>query len=280
MLWAQTSGCASTVDIDGIEVAAEVAEERLDEHVGPKLFQPANGSRDVPGAPVEQVVPVDHRHDDVLERHPREGSCDVLGLANVDRASGLACRDSAKTAPARARVAQQHHGRRPLAPALAEVGATGLFADGMQVEIAKRLLELRVALAAGGPDLEPRRLGREAGAGLAGFVTGSPSHVASLGTNVKGGQPCVTGPAPPASPPRAARQIPDKVPRLGGLSKANLCPVLLSSDRYDLGVFAQNYTTPVIAYRVPRRFRHKTSLTQNHRENAPHQHVFDLRQHK
>ncbi len=69
-------------------MAAEVAEKRLDEHVGPKLLQPADGSRDVLGAPVEQVVAVDHRHDDVLEGMPSEGSRDVLGLANVDRALG------------------------------------------------------------------------------------------------------------------------------------------------------------------------------------------------
>ena len=86
------------------------------------------------GAAVEQVVAVDHRHDDVLERHAREGPRDVLGLAHVDRAARVARRHRAEAAAARARVAEEHDGRRALAPALADVRAARLLADRVKVE--------------------------------------------------------------------------------------------------------------------------------------------------
>ena len=158
MLCAQTSGPASTVVVDGVEVPAEVAEQRLDEHVRPQLLQAPHGPRDVLGAAVEQVVAVDHRHDDVLQRQLRERPRHVLGLAHVDRAARVAGGDRAEAAPARARVAEEHHGRGALAPALAHVRAAGFLADRVQVEAAERGLELGVALAPGRADLEPRRL--------------------------------------------------------------------------------------------------------------------------
>ena len=55
--------------------------------------------RDVLGAAVEQVVAVDHRHDDVLERHARERARDVLGLAHVDRAARVAVVTAQKRQP-------------------------------------------------------------------------------------------------------------------------------------------------------------------------------------
>ena len=146
MLWAHTSGPASTVVSTAVPVAAEVADERLDEHVGTQLLEAPHGPRDVLGAAVEQVVAVDHRHDDVLQRHLRERPRDVLGLAHVDRAARLAGRHRAEAAPARARVAEEHDRRGPLAPALAHVRAARLFADGVQVEAAEGGLELGVAL--------------------------------------------------------------------------------------------------------------------------------------
>ena len=42
------------------------------------------------GAAVEEVVAIDHRHDDVLEAEPRDRARDVLGLAAVDGAARIA----------------------------------------------------------------------------------------------------------------------------------------------------------------------------------------------
>ena len=96
---------------------------------------------DVLGAAVEEVVAVDHRHDDVLELEPRDGARDVLGLAHVDGAARIAGGDRAEAAAARAHVAEEHHRRGALAPALADVGAARLFADRVEIELAERLLE-------------------------------------------------------------------------------------------------------------------------------------------
>ena len=162
MLCAQTSGFASTRRVDVVHVAAEIPEERFHEHVGAQLFQPRDRAGDMGRAAVEQVIAIDHRDDDVLETHARERARNVLRLTNVYRAAWIARRHSAKTAAARARVAEQHHGRGALTPTLTDVGATRLFTDGVEIELAERVLQRRVRLTTGCSNFEPRRLWREA----------------------------------------------------------------------------------------------------------------------
>ena len=53
----------------------------------------------------------------------------------------------------------------PSRPALADVRAARLFADGVKVERAEGLLQVRVRLAARSADLEPGGLGSEAADG-------------------------------------------------------------------------------------------------------------------
>ena len=90
------------------------------------------------GAAIGQVIAVDHGQHDVLQRRSSESArATCSGSAHVDGAARLAGGDGAKTAAAGAGVAEEHHRRGALAPALADVGAARLFADGMQVELAK-----------------------------------------------------------------------------------------------------------------------------------------------
>src|SRR5262249_25351408 len=121
--------------VDVIEVAAEVAEERLDEDVGTELAQARHGAGHVRRAAIQEAIAADHREHDVLQAEARDGARDVLGLATVHRASRIAARHGAEATPARADVAEQHDGRGALGPALAHVRAARLLADGVKVEL-------------------------------------------------------------------------------------------------------------------------------------------------
>jgi hypothetical protein len=58
-------------------------------------------------------------------------------------------------AAAGARVAEDHDGRRARAPALADIGAHGFLADGVEVELLDVALEAFVVFAMGEFDFEP-----------------------------------------------------------------------------------------------------------------------------
>ena len=79
-------------------------------------------------------------------------------LVEVD-GLGAALGHGAESAAARAEVAEHHEGGGFVVPALADVGAVGAFADGVQAERAGQALEVVVVLAHGGAGLEPLRLG-------------------------------------------------------------------------------------------------------------------------
>jgi hypothetical protein len=121
-------------------LTAEVAEQRLDKHLGAEFFETANRRRHVARSPVQQVIAIDHGHHDVLERHSTESLGHVFGFPDIDGPSRLPCPYGAEPAPARARIAEEHDRRYALAPALADIRAVGFFADGVEVERAKRFL--------------------------------------------------------------------------------------------------------------------------------------------
>ena len=119
-------------------VAGVVAPQRLD-HLD-----------ELAGAAIGQIVAIDRSDDDVLEPQLRGGFGDMLGLGRVDRARhpGL---DVAERAGAGADVAQDHHRRVLLGPALADVGAGGLLAHGVEVELAHQLAGLAISAARSAP---------------------------------------------------------------------------------------------------------------------------------
>jgi cytochrome c oxidase assembly protein subunit 15 len=98
----------------------------------------------------------------VLQGHRADRAPDVLGLARVVRAARVAGGHRAEAAAARAGVAEQHDRRGPLRPALADVRAARLFADGVEIEPAEGALDVVVRRAAGGAHLEPCGLRRKA----------------------------------------------------------------------------------------------------------------------
>ena len=90
------------------------------------------------GATVGEVVAVDGGEDHVAEPPPLERFGGVFGFVRVEgwgRARGF---DGAEAAAARAGVAHEHNGGcgsrfGGATPAVADVGAAGFFADGMEV---------------------------------------------------------------------------------------------------------------------------------------------------
>ena len=131
-----------------------VGDEDLDTGVRAQAAQLADGRREGAGAAVGQVVAADAGDDDVLEAHDGDGLGDAARLVGVVpvRAAGL---DGAEAAGPGAGVAEDHDGRRALLPALADVRAAGLLADGVERLAAHEVLELRVVGAAGQPGLDP-----------------------------------------------------------------------------------------------------------------------------
>src|SRR5690606_15269534 len=94
----------------------------------------------------------DARDDDVAEPgaldHDAHGLGDAPGLVGV-HGVGLAGLDVAEPARAGAGVAQDHDGRDAAGPALAHVGAVGLFADGVERVLLEEVAELGVLGPAG-----------------------------------------------------------------------------------------------------------------------------------
>src|SRR5207247_10409042 len=78
-------------------------------------------------------------------------------LGGVD-GEGTAVRHGAEAAVPRAGVAEQHEGGGPVPPALTDVRAARLLADGVEAQLAHRRHRLGALRPAGPPDLEPRRM--------------------------------------------------------------------------------------------------------------------------
>ena len=89
---------------------------------------------------VGEVVAGDHRQHGVSQAHARDRVGDTAGLV-VGRGERLAGVDQAEPAGPRAPLAEHHERRGAVGPAVAEVRAAGLLADGDQAVVAHRLLQ-------------------------------------------------------------------------------------------------------------------------------------------
>src|SRR5690606_24137755 len=146
--------------LDVREIAGKVGRQRLDGGFRAARLDRANARGVVAGAAVGQVVAVDRRQHDVLQVHELDGPRRVLGLVGVEPAARVARVDGAELTRARADVAHQHDRGRAVRPALADVRAHRLLADGREPVRAHRGAQLLVALARRDARLEPRRLRR------------------------------------------------------------------------------------------------------------------------
>ena len=135
-------------------LVAEIGGEDLDRGRRGALAQRLDHLDELRGAAVGKVVAVDRGDDDMLEAKLGGRGGDMLGLERIDAARhpGL---DVAEGAGAGAGVAQDHHRRVLLGPALADVRAGRFLADGGEVELAHQPAGLGIAGAGRGLDPDP-----------------------------------------------------------------------------------------------------------------------------
>ena len=134
VLWLSTSGTASMTVCSasrsplksGISTSISVPGERrrLSRMVWAKM----------PGATVVEVVAIDRGDDSVLEIHLMDRLCGTERLEDVELGR-LARRHIAERAGPGALVPEDHQGGGPHSPALVDVGAVGLFAHGVELQV-------------------------------------------------------------------------------------------------------------------------------------------------
>ena len=144
--------------LEGLPVAVEVGDQQLDRGARREPPDPAHGLDEEGGAAVGHVVAVDRRDHRVVEAHPLDGHRYPARLVGVEGA-GAAAAHLAVAAGAGADLAEDEEGGRAAVPALADVGAARLLADGVQALVAHQPAQTLVGGAAGRARLEPSRLG-------------------------------------------------------------------------------------------------------------------------
>ncbi len=120
----------------------------------------ADRAGEMPGPAVREIVAVDRSHDDMGEAEGRDSLGDARRLAGVERVRQAGAH-IAEGAGAGAGFAHDHEGRVALLPALADVGAVRLLADGRELEFAHEPAGLGIEGRAGGLDADPGRLARD-----------------------------------------------------------------------------------------------------------------------
>ena len=145
-------------DADGFGIALKVGDEDFDAAAGRLAANLFDDHGEDARAADEVVVAVDAGDDGVLQAQCGDSLGDAARLVEVD-GLGAALGDGAKAAAAGAQVAEHHEGGGFVVPALADVGAVGALADGVQAKRAGQALEVVVVLAHRGAGLEPLRLG-------------------------------------------------------------------------------------------------------------------------
>ena len=188
---------------DGVERFLLDAEEVGCQHLDARLRQlhldRADRRREVARTAVGNVVAVDRGDDDVLQLHLGRRLADPQRLERVGRVLRLAGVDVAVAAGTCARLAEDLERRGAAAPALRDVRAASLLADGVEREPVQQLLDVvEVPVGARRADLHPLRPAWALGDGKRRLHRSEPS--------------CgLRGRAPPA--PRARARTPLRAPR-------------------------------------------------------------------
>ena len=127
------------------------------EQSGDPRMDGANRCRHDGRAAVREIVPIHHGDVGVGELHAQHRRGNAKRLQGIHRV-GKARSHRAESAPARARVPEDHEARRAVrAPALVEIRATRLLAHGMKPFLVDEILYGRVAFRRVELDLQPGR---------------------------------------------------------------------------------------------------------------------------
>ena len=149
-------GQGAAEDVEGdLHAPAEVGNQGLDGGGRREFAGVADDVDEVLGAAVAQVVAVDAGNDHIFELESGDRLGEFARLVRVGR-QGLAVADVTERAAPGADVAEDHEGRRAAPEALADVGAGGFLADGVQLALTQHGLDLAEAPGAvAGLDADP-----------------------------------------------------------------------------------------------------------------------------
>ena len=145
-------------DADGVFAALEIGDENFDLAAGSLLADLFDDEREGACAAEDIVIAVHAGDDGVLEAEGGDGFRHAAGFVKIDGV-GTALGHGAEAAAPGAEVAEHHERRGLVVPAFADVGAVGALADGVQVEVAGKLLECVEIVADRGLGLQPLGLG-------------------------------------------------------------------------------------------------------------------------
>ena len=126
---------------DGFAVALEVGDEHFDAAAGGLAANLFDDQGEGARAAEQIVVAIDAGNDGVVQAERGDGLRDAAGLVEVD-GLGAAFGHGAEAAAAGAEVAEHHEGGGFVVPALADVGAVGALADGVEAEASGPALEV------------------------------------------------------------------------------------------------------------------------------------------
>jgi len=115
-----------------------IPRQRLHQHPRRLVLDLPHRLREMRRPAVRQIIPIHTREHHVPEPPPRQRFRRVLRLVGIQRRGGAARLYGAEAAASRAGVAHEHDGGRGggfvvAAPAVADVGTSSFFADGVQV---------------------------------------------------------------------------------------------------------------------------------------------------
>ena len=145
--------------LDGAVLAQEIGRQHFDRRLRAARADRADHGGEMRGAAVGKIVAIDRGDDHMGQPELGHRLGDVLRLCGIERARqpGL---DVAEGAGAGAGVAHDHEGGVLLLPALADIRAAGLLADGVQAVGPHDLAGRGIAGRDRRPDPDPVRLAR------------------------------------------------------------------------------------------------------------------------
>jgi hypothetical protein len=115
--------------------AQKVGGQHLSRCAGRTATDRGDGASEMLGAAVIEIIAIDGGDDHVREAQRRHGFADALGFMRVEQIGPAGC-DITEGAGPRADPPQDHDGRMPLLPALADIRAGCFFAYGVERELA------------------------------------------------------------------------------------------------------------------------------------------------
>jgi hypothetical protein len=121
---------------EGIEVTIQVRTEQLEADLWAPLVNRFYAGSVMGGTTIGQIVAIDHRDDDMGQAHAVDRLGQFGGLLGIQGWWNFLRADGTEPAATGADFTRDHESRSSSAPAIVDIRAAGLFADGVQAVLA------------------------------------------------------------------------------------------------------------------------------------------------